>query len=237
MPNRDPLPPDSPQPLQLNLAFRGPGLKIHPRPKMHWVYLGCSCSQQVAPHHWKKKKPRNSADSNHHIGWDQLLPQQPPSQKNRGALHSPARSRVGHCGHHRFWYLRYQETQNHHCACEKSPTPLTSNDCAMQKASAKPRETWLTAEPRNILLLHTDLASNSLTFSDLLSACSFTSPRLCAAPARNQSKQNMLRYCPKPPPAHTDSHLLLCYLGCSPTLPLPFTTCHVEAQVPPVKYK
>ena len=47
----------------------------------------------------------------------------------------------------------------------------------------------------------------------------------------------MLRYCPKPQPVRTDSHLPLLYLGRSPALPLLFTACRVEAQVPLVKHK
>lgn len=53
---------------------------------------------------------------------------------------------------------------------------------------------------------------------------------------KNQSKKDTCWYCPKLQPAHTNSHLPLLYLGCFPPLPLPFTGCHTEAWVPPVKH-
>jgi len=111
-------------------------------------------------------------------------------------LCSTAHSGVGCCSHHRFCYLRYQETHYHHCACEKSPPPhssslpprLTSNSSPMPQvfltAPAKPKETRLTELLHNTLLSHTHLAHNCLTFSDLLSAHCSAPPRLCAAPAK-----------------------------------------------------
>jgi len=158
-----------------------------------------------------------------------------PLLRSTRVLCSPACSRVGHCSHHCFCYLRYQETHNHHYAYEKSPSPrssslpprLISNSCPMPKAArsalAKPRERRLTELLHNNLLSHTDPAHNCLTFSDLLSARCSAPPRLCAAPAKKtKAKQDMLRYCPKPKPACINPNLLLLYFAAHPLCPCHF---------------
>ena len=111
-----------------------------------------------------------------------------------------------------------------HPRCHPSSTQMLVQD---QRRPAQPlqnqkRHTSLSC-CTVLLLLHTDPAHRCLTFSDILSARCLAPPGLCAAPAKKQSKQLMLRYCTKPKPTCINSNLLLLYLGCSPTRP-----CHLQ---------
>jgi len=138
-------------------------------------YLGCSCSHQVALHHWKRENPERVLTISITLAKTNLFHNNPLLRSTR-VLRSPARSRIGRCGHHRFCYLRYQETHNYHYAREKSPSPhssslppqLISNSCPMPqvflKAPAKLKETCLTDLLHNTLLSHAHLAHNCLTF-------------------------------------------------------------------------
>ena len=114
----------------------------------------------------------------------------------------------------------------------------SSNSKGCPQGTCETKEKRLTELPYNTLLLDTDPADKCLAFSDRSSACGFAPPSLLAASEKNlKQKRHMLRYCPKPRPDHTDSHLLLLYLGRSLALPLLFTGRRVEARVPPRRDK
>jgi len=93
-----------------------------------------------------------------------------PLHRSIRVLCSPAHSSVRCCGHHRFCYLRYQETQNFSCARETSPAPRSSSlpsqlnsnagprPEAARTAPDKPKETRLTELLHSTLLLDADLA-------------------------------------------------------------------------------
>jgi len=184
MPNHGPLPPDPFQLLQLNLAFRGPRVWIHPRQENKSVLLqppGSALSSEKK----KKNKTKNTPPQNPETVLTVSIPlanasifHNNPIFRSTRALYSTAHSRVRHCGHHHFWYLTYQETQSYHCSREKSPAPpcyhpswpQTLIQChrqhphSLEKKKHK-KEIHLIELPHNILLLEPD--HNSLTFSDL----------------------------------------------------------------------
>jgi len=182
---------------------------------------------------WEAKKPRNSADRKHHTGQNQPLPQQPHPQKHPGALltcsfQSPM------LRHHRFCCIRYQKTQNYHHAYEKSRAPRSSllppQLTSLDQCQRRPAQPLQNRERHVSLSCCTIICSRTLTrpttASPFQTCCQHTALLLQGYVQhlqKNQSKQHMLRYWPKPKLACINPNLLLLYLAAHPLCP-----CHFQ---------
>ena len=105
-----------------------------------------------------------------------------------------------------------------HCHPSSPQTVVQCHRCSLT-VPAKPKK----RHPALTLISHTHRAHNCLTFSDLMSACCFAPPRLCAAPAIKSKQTAHAEILPKTKARLRQSQSPAPLLGCSATLPLPFT--------------